>query len=164
MSHTPFLESQSADPVEQAIARKVMRILNDTALDRAQREDLVKKAQRELVRHRAQKQAREAVQAQAAKASLPKGYQARCITVRDGVVHIGAADRRTGFVWLEAGAAPKGVAANQPVMSVDRPGQGRQPGTPRVRKDPIAERRKGLAPASVQATGSIATPRNPVRD
>jgi hypothetical protein len=38
------------------------------------------------------------------------------------------------------------VAANQPVMSVDRPGKGRKPGTPRVRKDPIAERRKALAP------------------
>ena len=38
MSHTPFLESQSADPVEQAIAHKVMAILNDGSLDRVQRE------------------------------------------------------------------------------------------------------------------------------
>ena len=147
MSHTPFLENQSTDPVEQAIARKVMRILNDTTLDRAQRETQVRVAQRELVRHRRQREVRAAVQAQAAQASLPKGYQARCITVRDGVVHIGASDRRHGFVWLEAGAAPKGVAANQPVMSVDRPGKDRKPDTSRVRKDPIAERRKALAPA-----------------
>lgn len=96
MSHTPFLENQSADPGEQAITRKVMRILNDTTLDRAQRETKVRLAQRELVRHRLQREIRAALQEQATQANLPKGYQARCMTVRDGVLHIGAADRRHG--------------------------------------------------------------------
>ena len=159
MSHTPFLENLSTDPVEQAIALKVMRILNDTTLDRAQRETQVRLAQRELVRHRRQREVRAAVQARAAQASLPKGYQARCITVRDGVLHIGAADRRHGFVWLEAGAAPTGVAANQPVMSVDKPVKGKQ----RVRKDPIAERRKAMAPAKAQADGKAIVPVLPAR-
>jgi len=40
---THFVESKSTDPVERAIARKVIRILNDQTLDRQQRESLVKK-------------------------------------------------------------------------------------------------------------------------
>ncbi|MDF1480614.1 hypothetical protein [Extensimonas sp. H3M7-6] len=51
---THFVESKSTDPVERAIARKVIRILNDQTLDRQQRESLVKKAQRELLRHQQQ--------------------------------------------------------------------------------------------------------------
>ena len=51
MSDTHFVESYSTDPVERAIARKVIRILNDQTLDRQQRESLVRRAQQELLRH-----------------------------------------------------------------------------------------------------------------
>lgn len=56
MSNTPFVESSSSDPVERAIARKVLRILNDKTLDRQRRETLVHKAQRELIEHRRRKE------------------------------------------------------------------------------------------------------------
>lgn len=52
MTKTVFVELASADPVEQAIARKVMRILNDHTLDRQRRVALVRQAQHELLEHR----------------------------------------------------------------------------------------------------------------
>jgi len=51
MSNSPFVDSLSNDPVEQAIARKVARVFNDTTLNRKRRESLVKKAQRELIEY-----------------------------------------------------------------------------------------------------------------
>jgi hypothetical protein len=127
MSHALFLENLSTDPVEQSIARKVMRILNDDTLDRAQRRAAIQRAQNELLRHRRQRSLRAALQAQAARVKLPKGYEPRSVMVREGVVYVGAAGR-DGFVWLEAGAAPHGAAANEPAMAVDTPS----------RMDPIA--------------------------
>lgn len=139
MSHT-FIEHTSKDPVEQAIARKVVHILNDAALERERRQALVLKAQRELTRYRLNWRTYEAVQALVAQVRLPKGYEAQCISVRNGVVHVGVADRLHGFVWLEAGAAPKGVVANQSLIPVQKPVKGPK----RVRHDPIAERRKAM--------------------
>jgi len=113
MSNTPFVESLSADPVERAIARKVNRILNDKSLDRQQRVSLIKKAQRQLLLHRQQQQAQKKLQAQVAAVSLPKGYKPQCIQVRDGQVLVAVVQPRHNFIWLEAGVAPSGLAANQ---------------------------------------------------
>ncbi len=113
MSNTPFVESLSADPVERAIARKVNRILNDTSLDRQQRQSLIKKAQRQLLLHRQQQQAQKKLQEQVAALTLPKGYKPKCIQVREGQVLVAVVQPRHNFIWLEAGAAPVGLAANQ---------------------------------------------------
>ena len=52
MSELQFVESLSADPVERAIAARVSAILNHPRLDRVQREEFVRQAQRELLQHR----------------------------------------------------------------------------------------------------------------
>lgn len=52
MSEFQFVESLSADPVERAIAASVAAILNNPRLDSAQRERLVRQAQRDLIQHR----------------------------------------------------------------------------------------------------------------
>ena len=52
MSNTTFVESLSTDPVERALARKAIRILNDPTLHRQQRVELVRQVQRELTLHR----------------------------------------------------------------------------------------------------------------
>lgn len=143
MSNTPFVESLSDDPVEQAIARKVMRILNDTTLDRQRRESLVRKAQRELIEHRQRKEQQQALHQQVAALKLPRGYQAHSVAISNSRVQVGSLNRKRGFVWLEAGKAPTGSAANQaPFQLPGRSKTGR-----RVRKDlaqSVAERRKVL--------------------
>ncbi len=52
-----FVESLSADPAERAIAARVVAILNNPRLDSAQRERLVRQAQRELVDHQQRRDA-----------------------------------------------------------------------------------------------------------
>lgn len=141
MSNTPFVESLSHDPVERAIARKVQRILNDSSLDRQQRQALVHQAQRQLLEHRRQQRQHSQLQQQVAALKLPQGFKAQSIQVHNGRVQVGALNRQHGFVWLEAGQAPQGVAANSPTFQMPRPIKGQ--GT-KVRKDPIAERRKAL--------------------
>jgi len=147
MSNTPFAESLSSDPVEQAIARKVHRILNDTTLDRRQREDLVRKAQRELIAHRQQQSQQQSLRQQVAAMKLPQGYQAHSVAVSDGRIQLSGLNRRQGFVWLDAGKAPEGVACNQsPFQLARRAKAGRA-----VRKDltqSLAERQKALGYAS----------------
>jgi len=144
MSSTPFVESLSEDPVERAIARKVQRILNDTSLDRQRRENLVHKAQRELVEHRRRKEQEQKLLTQLAAVKLPQGFKAQSIGVNGGQVQVGALNRRRGFVWLDAGLAPQGVAANQ--TPIEWPRQSATTGG-KVRKDlaqAIAERRQAL--------------------
>lgn len=141
MSDTPFLESQSADPTEQAIARKVYRILNDKTLDRQQRETLVRRAQHELIGHRRQKEQQHQLLQQVAKLSLPKGFRVQSIQVRSGIVQVGALNQRNSFVWLEAGEAPSGVAANQPSFLLPSPPKG---SGSKIRKDGIMERRQAV--------------------
>lgn len=141
MSNIPFTEATSEDPVERAIARKVNRILNDRSLDKQQRENLVKKAQRELVQHRRQVQQRKALSRQVATMHLPTGYQPQAILVEQGRIQLGALRKGDGFVWLDAGQAPKGVASNLSPFQL--------PGRPRAsrggaRLDPIAQRRREL--------------------
>ena len=112
MSNTPFTESLSADPVERAIADKANRILNDTSLDRLQRESLIKNLQRELLRHRQQQQGQLKLQQQVAAMRFPPGCKPQSIQVRDGRVQVAVMHRNHSFTWLDAGEAPVGVAAN----------------------------------------------------
>lgn len=141
MSHAPFIESQSEDPIEQAIARKVHRILNDRTLDRQQRENHVRRAQRDLLEHRRQKEEQQKLLRQVSQMAMPKGFRAQSIQVRGGVVQVGALSQRSSFVWLEAGEAPTGVAANRASFLVPGPAK---TGCTKVRKDGIAERRKAV--------------------
>lgn len=141
MSNTHFVESLSKDPVERAIARKVIRMLNDSTLDRQQRQSMVHKAQRELLQHQTQQAGRRTLLAQAANARMPKGFKPRSILVSDGKVSVGALHRGHGFVWLDAGPAPQGVTADTPSLQLTHPAKGHGQ---RTRKDPIAERRKAL--------------------
>ena len=144
MSNTPFVESLSNDPVEQAIARKVNRVLNDTTLDRQRRETLVRKAQRELIEHRKRKEQQAALLKQVAAIKLPRGYQAHSVAVSDGRIQVGTLNRQQGFAWLDAGKAPQGADATRRPMQLPRPAKAGRGG---VRKDlarSLAERRKAL--------------------
>lgn len=144
MSNTPFVESSSSDPVERAIARKVQRILNDKTLDRQRRETLVHKAQRELIEHRRRKEQQQTLTQQVAALKLPQGFRPLSITVREDRVHVGALNRQQAFVWMDAGQAPRGIAANQSPFTPRR--DDKRTGRP-VRKSQeqaIAERRKAL--------------------
>lgn len=139
MSNTLFLESHSDDPFEQAIARQVQQILNNTALSPQQRENLVRRAQRDLTEHRRRKLHQHQLVQQISRLQLPKGFQVQSIQVRDGQVQVAVLNHRNSFVWLEAGEAPSGVPAHLPSFVLPRPPRG---AGPRVRKDGIAERRK----------------------
>lgn len=139
MSNTQFQESQSDDPVERAIARRVHRILNDPTLDRSQRESLVRKAQRDLVQHRKQQADKQKLQAQASAARLPKGYRPQSILVSEGRVQVGALSPKQGFMWMDAGPSPVGTAANGRLIALQGKTKGSKTKAPR---DPIAERRR----------------------
>ena len=141
MSNTLFVESMSSDPVERAIARKVTRLLNDSSLDRQHRETLIKKAQRDLISHRQQKLEQQQLQQQVAAIKLPQGFRPQSIQVRDGRVQVGLIQRHHSFTWLDAGDAPKGVAANHCTFALARPPKG---ALKRTHKDPIAERQRDL--------------------
>jgi len=75
MSNTALIETTSSDPVIRAIARRVVRILNDATLDRDKRVELVRKAQRDYQRHCAEQVQRQALQISAAAKRLPSGYK-----------------------------------------------------------------------------------------
>ena len=139
MPNTAFVESQAADPVEQAIARKVMRLLNDTTLEREQRIELVRQAQRQLLGHRRQQREATELAARVSATALPKGYQAVSVQVRRVLVQVGAASDG-GFAWIDAGPVPEGLAANVP----PRPLKAMRQAPRRPRIDPIAARRREL--------------------
>ena len=141
MSNTPFVESQSSDPVERAIARKVTRILNDPSLDRQQRETLIKKAQRDLIRHRQQKHEQQQLAQQVTAIKFAQDYRPQSIQVRDGRVQVGLIQRHHSFTWLDAGDAPQGVAANHSSFALPRPPKSASKCT---HKDPIAQRQREL--------------------
>ena len=109
MSNIPFIESGSSDPAERAIARKVVRILNDRTLDRQQRETLVRKAQRELIELRQRAQEREVLRQRLDSVQLPTGYEAQSIAVSNGRMQVGALKKGGGFAWFDAGQVPDGV-------------------------------------------------------
>lgn len=126
MSKAQFIESTSSDPVERAIARKVTGILNDTGLDREQRQALVKRAQRELTEHRLRKASQAQLTKQAVSTKLPTGYQARGARIANGQVEIAAFKRNSGFVWLDAGEAPQGAANHQKLALPGKAASGKQ--------------------------------------
>ena len=141
MSNTPFVESQSSDPVERAIARKVTRMLNDSSLDRQQRETLINKAQRDLIRHRQQKLEQHQLRQHVAAIKLPQGFRPQSIQVHDGRVQVGLIQRHHSFTWLDAGDAPKGVAANHSTFMLANP---TKTASKTANKDPIAARQRDL--------------------
>ena len=143
--NTPFAESMSDDPVERAIARKVQRILNDRTLDRPQREQRVREAQRELIAHRQRKQSQQVLREHVAPVKLPQGFKAHTVRAQDGRLHVAAVNRHNSFVWLDAGAKPDTVPARNVSVTLHGP----KAGGKQVRKtlqQSIAERRQALAP------------------
>lgn len=113
MSQVHFVEEQSSDPAERAIARKVKRILNDRSITRKQRMALVHKAQRELLEHRRRTAGQQALDARVAATPLPSGYRAVAVQVTRGQIMI-AARKQGSLVWLDAGKVPAGMARNLP--------------------------------------------------
>jgi hypothetical protein len=155
MSNTAFIELLSEDPVERAIGRRVVRILNDTSLERKRRVELVRLAQRDLRQHRREKANRAAlaqhVAEQMAQAQLPKGFTPRSVQAVDGRLQIGGLMRSgqtdaRSFVWVDAGLPSEAAntRTDTKVYALHRAG----PGQSRVRKDlnaAIAERRQAMA-------------------
>lgn len=142
MSNTPIKELNSTDPVERAIARRVVRILHDPTLNPAQREDQIRKAQRDLAEHHRRRDSQRKLQDQAATTSLPAGFKARIVAAEAGAVQVGALNKRKAFVWLEAGQCPEGVAANEAPFLIEAP-----KAAPRRKaslEEAIALRRKAL--------------------
>lgn len=139
MSNTAFVELASTDPVEQAIARKVMRLLNDPSLNRQRRIELVRQAQRELISHRRRHSGDAGLMAQARAAVLPQGYRLLSVQVQQGRVQVGASSP-AGFAWIDAGPAPEGVAPNQ----APRPLKTARKAVKRARIDPITARQREL--------------------
>lgn len=136
MSQVHFVEEQSSDAVERAIARKVVRILNDHSIRREQRMALVHKAQRELVSHRRRRAEQQALNRCAAAIQLPNGYRAVAVQVTRGQVAV-AARKQGSLIWIDAGKAPAGVAADVPCRALaPAPRSSRRPAG-----DAIAERR-----------------------
>ncbi len=145
MSNTQhFIETLSEDPVERAIARKATRIMNDSTLTRQQRKELIKKAQRELLKHRQQQQQREKLQDKLVSQPLPTGAQAHCVTVDGGRIYVGALKRRSSFLWMDIGPVPADIAVNAARFTVRLNGiRNRQ-----VPLDPLLARRRELGLAS----------------
>lgn len=108
MSRQTFAELQSTDPVERAIAQRVVEILNTPGLARPERERRVRQAQRELLDHRARQQRRAAMQAQAARLPLPAGYERTSVRMAGDRVAVGGLCRRRGFAWFDAGRLEAG--------------------------------------------------------
>lgn len=102
MSEIKFAESQSADPVERSIARRVTRILQDKWLGKEERTSLVRQAQQDLLQHRRHQEETARAQAIAKSTALPQGYEARSVATDNGRVMVGALSPGQRFVWLDA--------------------------------------------------------------
>jgi len=98
--------------VEAAAALTITRVLNDRSLNPQQRLILIRQAQDRLVAHQQQQAQRQAVLQQLTAFECPKGLKPVTVQVRDGQVRVGAIKRGSQFVWIDAGAAPLGVSAN----------------------------------------------------
>ncbi len=107
MAEITFAESQSADPTERSIARRVARILQDRRLGENERTSLVRQAQQELLQHRSHQDKTARIQALAKAAPLPQGYQACSVTIDNGRVMVGALNAGQRFVWIDAGPEPR---------------------------------------------------------
>ncbi len=142
MSTFQFLESQSPDPVERALARRVAAVLEHPRLTRAQREAQVKQAQRELLAHRQQVQRQRLLAwAQGLPASLVGA--AVSVQVCAGRVQLGLRGARPGFVWQDAGAAPPELGEAVAAVPLARAGKPARVGR-KAAIDPIAARRREL--------------------
>ena len=141
MSGIQLVESLSADPVERAIADRVTAILNNPRLSRAQRETLVRQAQRDLIGYRQHKGSRERLMQLARAVPVDKGAIAISVQVRAGRVQVGVSQPRQGFAWVDAGSAPPEFGPNVPAIALIRGSAGRRR-TAAV--DPIAARRREL--------------------
>ena len=160
MSDTAFIELLSEDPIERAIACRVVRLMGDHTLNEPRRVRLVRKAQRELIAHRQNPDTRQALldhmgQMQT-RAQLPEGFRPQSIQVSQGRLVVGglttSGQHHQAFTWIDAGAAPQvgpRQAANSRAYTLQRSGIPANRG----RTDPIAERRKalGLKPTQTQS-------------
>ncbi len=142
MSEFQFIESLSADPVERAIADRVAGILNNPRLSRAQRETLVRQAQRDLIGYRQHKGSRERLLQLAKAVPVDKGAIAISVQVRAGRLQVGVTHPQQGFTWLDAGIAPPEFGPNIPAMALVRGKAGSRRRSAPV--DPIAARRREL--------------------
>lgn len=117
MSVFHFVESFSSDPVERAIAARVVAILNNAGLTRAQRRALVQQAQHELTEHRRRRSADQ---------KAGSGRPLRPTRRRGGAIDPIAARRRELGHELKGdqGAQPGATAGPEP-----SPRPGTRPGT-----------------------------------
>lgn len=120
MSNVAFAELASADPVERGIARRALRILNDTSLNRAQRETLVRRAQLDLLAHRAATARRQALFAVVKALQLPKGFKALSVQVQGAKIQVGAMCKHKGFAWFDAGEMPAGLDHHQAAVRLPK--------------------------------------------
>ncbi|MEZ5607768.1 MAG: hypothetical protein R3E52_11765 [Burkholderiaceae bacterium] len=143
MSTFQFLESQSPDPVERALARRVTDVLANPRLTRAEREAEVRQAQRELLAHRQQQAQRQALLAWVQALPAAKKRDAVSVQVCAGRVQLGLRGVRQGFAWQDAGAAPPELGEAVAAVPLAPTGKLAQVGRKAV-IDPIAARRREL--------------------
>ena len=150
MSAFEFVESLSADPVERAIAERVMAILSNPRLGSAQRHEAVRQQQRELLRHRQQRDHRERLEQLAKLVRLEAGSQVTSVQVVDGRVLVGIRHPHRAFAWVDAGAAPASMGTEVPALAMPRGGHSRRMRGAAL--DPIDARRRelGQAPKAVK--------------
>ncbi len=141
MSKFQLLESQSADPVERALARRAVEVLANPRLTRAQREALIKRAQRELLSHRQQQAQRQRLLAWVQGLPAQQLRAALSVQVCAGRVQLGMRGARQGFAWQDVGAAPPELGdtvAAVPLAPPSKPAR-------KAPIDPIAARRRELS-------------------
>jgi len=147
MSKFQLLESQSPDPVERALARRVTDVLANPRLTRAQREALIRQAQRELLAHRQQQAQRQRLLAWVQGLPAQQLRAALSVQVCAGRIQLGMRGARQGFVWQDAGAAPPELGDAAPAVPLAPPGKPARPGR-KASIDPIVARRRELGRTS----------------
>lgn len=146
MSGIQLVESLSSDPTERAIADRVLAILNNPSLSRAQRETLVRQAQRDLIGYRRHKGSRERLLELARAVPITKGAIAISVQVRSGRLQVGVTHPQQGFTWIDAGGAPPEFGPHVPAIAMIQGKAGSRGRTAAV--DPIAARRRELGTKS----------------
>ena len=141
MSGIQLVESLSSDPTERAIADRVLAILNNPSLSLAQRETLVKQAQRDLIGYRKHKGSKERLLQLARSVPMQQGAIASTVQGRAGRLQVGVSHPKQGFTWIDAGSAPPEFGPNVPAIALIQ-GKAHKRRTAAV--DPIAARRKEL--------------------
>lgn len=134
MSKVTFVEASSADPVVRDLHRRVLRLLNDPALDRQQREAHVRKVQTILIEHQ-KHEAAKAAKAQAKKALRQKSANDNR---NKGVADQSQVVARRKELALASPAPSQGVAVQQPAEPVNAHAGNRHPAA----NDTVTGRRK----------------------